>query len=177
MGPLPPRGTILAGMSKNNPFSNLGGPPAPTRESLAAEAKSHALAAALADSTIECRRLETELAESKAAAKTADRETRALRREIAATEDRASETRSNEIVAETLASLSARQRAAVPSYDEVLETLRGSPDAQALARMIVDARASRAEIPSLDEITETLRGSPSAQKLAKWLSPPARRAS
>jgi septal ring factor EnvC (AmiA/AmiB activator) len=139
---LPPRSASLAGMTKENP--HLGGPAAPTRQELAAEARAQTLSDMLSDSVIERQRLESELAESKSAAKTAERESRTLRRQLATAEETRSEARS--LDAETVASLRAA-RAEIPSYDEILETLRGSADACALARMVVAAgRVRRGEI-------------------------------
>jgi DNA-binding protein H-NS len=127
-------------MTRQNPFSHLGGPPVPTREMLAAEAKSHALADALASDRLEHEETARQLAEAQAQLRQSQREAKTLQRQLDAAEDRESEARSNEIVAETLAGLRAA-RASVPSYDEVFETLQGSPSAQKLARMIVAAAA------------------------------------
>jgi hypothetical protein len=137
-------------MTKDSPFSHLGGPPAPTREQLAAEARAHALSDALADAAVERQRLESELAASQASEKRAEREARSLRRELASAEsarsEARSESRSKEIFEETVAGLSAA-RSTVPSFDTILETLRGSPDACALAKMVVDAgRVRRGEV-------------------------------
>jgi hypothetical protein len=108
----------------------------------AAEAREKTFADALADHLVERGRLEQELAASRAATKKAERESRSLRREILASETARSNARTKEIFTETaddLRARAARQRASVPSFDEILATLRGSPDAQALARMVVDA--------------------------------------
>jgi predicted nucleic acid-binding Zn-ribbon protein len=82
---------------------------------------------------VEAERLRQELA----ALKAADKESESLMRQIDAAENRVFE--------ETFARFRAA-RAEIPSLDEITEVLRGSPSAQALAKMVINAaRKARGE--------------------------------
>jgi hypothetical protein len=117
----------------------------------AAEARSETFAAALEVHLVERKKLEDELAASRAATKTAERETRSLRRKLATAEGRESNARS--IFTETAEDLRARAaRRPVADFDAIFSMLQGSPDAQALARMVVDAaRRARGEHDGKEE--------------------------
>jgi hypothetical protein len=177
MRPGRPRGTILAGMTKNPFVENLRSAADEATAHRAALQRSEALADELADATVARRRLETELAESKASEKKAERESRSLRREILAAETARSNARIREIFSETAEDLRASNAARRPvaDFDEILETLQGSPDAQKLASLIISAAAkSRGAQPT--GMIFRADASPSSRTLASQIINAGRRA-